>query len=330
VGSASPSHEPTRRRILTARVLRGVAELLIVTVIAGFIQHEAWPAMVHGFKDATVAVGLSAPLPAASSAVGALEGDVIKGPGGQCVDVAGNDTGSNGAFVDLWNCQASAIDQHWTPDPDGALTTLGRCLDIDGNGTAPGTKVELWDCDDLGGQVWERQPGGSFFNPQSGLCLDAPGDDAANGTQLQIWPCTGGAAETFSPGGNLTLTGTIQGPGAQCIGIAGDGPAVLGAHVGLQNCEAKALSENWYHSASGSLETVGLCLDIDADSTVPGAKVELWGCDGAGGQVWEQQPGGFLLNPQSGLCLDAPGSAEGTQLQIGACNGGRAERFPLS
>jgi hypothetical protein len=51
-----------------------------------------------------------------------------------------------------------------------------------------------------------------------------------------------------------------------------------------------------------------------------------------GGQVWQQQSDGSLLNPQSGLCLEAPGgnTANGTQLQIDTCNGSPAQKFALS
>ncbi|MFC8721093.1 arabinofuranosidase catalytic domain-containing protein, partial [Kitasatospora sp. NPDC057198] len=37
----------------------------------------------------------------------------VTGPGGQCVDVAADDSGSNGTAVQLWNCQTYAEDQHW-------------------------------------------------------------------------------------------------------------------------------------------------------------------------------------------------------------------------
>ena len=30
----------------------------------------------------------------------------ITGPGGKCVDIAGDDTGGNGTAVQLWDCQA--------------------------------------------------------------------------------------------------------------------------------------------------------------------------------------------------------------------------------
>ncbi|MYS14020.1 arabinofuranosidase catalytic domain-containing protein, partial [Streptomyces sp. SID4982] len=108
----------------------------------------------------------------------------ITGPGGKCVDVAADDTGVNGAAVQLWDCQTYAEDQHWTHNPDTSLGTISRCLDINGNGTANGTEVELWDCNGAGGQKWVQQADGSLRNPQSGRCLDAPNGTTANGTRL--------------------------------------------------------------------------------------------------------------------------------------------------
>ncbi|MFF4185155.1 arabinofuranosidase catalytic domain-containing protein [Streptomyces sp. NPDC001691] len=119
------------------------------------------------------------------------------GPGGTCVDVAGDDTGVNGTAVQLWDCQKYAEDQHWAHLADGTLRTLGRCLDVNGNGTAGGTKVELWDCNGVGGQKWVIQANGSLLNPQSGRCLDSPSGATANGTRLQIWDCNGSPAQKF-------------------------------------------------------------------------------------------------------------------------------------
>ncbi|MGW3634613.1 arabinofuranosidase catalytic domain-containing protein, partial [Streptomyces sp. NPDC005122] len=111
----------------------------------------------------------------------------VTGPGSQCVDVAADDTGVNGTGVQLWNCQSYAEDQHWTHNANGSLGTIGRCLDIIGNGTANGTQVELWDCNGVGGQKWVQRADGSLFNPQSGRCLDSPDGATANGTRLRIW-----------------------------------------------------------------------------------------------------------------------------------------------
>jgi hypothetical protein len=71
-------------------------------------------------------------------------------------------------------------------------------LDINGDGTATGTPVELWDCNGVGGQKWVQQSDGSLLNPQSGLCLDDPSGNTANGTRLQIWTCNGSGAQKFA------------------------------------------------------------------------------------------------------------------------------------
>ena len=255
-------------------------------------------------------------------------GGTVTLPGGQCVDVIGDDSGGDLSVVDLWSCQSNAIDQHWTHNSDDSLETLGRCLDIDGDGTAVGTKVELWDCNGVGGQKWIQQSNGSLLNPQSGLCLDDPSANTANGTQLQIYTCNGTTAQDFSVNGG----GTIDGPGTQCVDVAGDDTGGDYAVVQLWNCQPYAVDQHWYHNTNGSLETLGRCLDIDGDGTAVGTKVELWDCNGVGGQVWQHQSNGSLLNPQSGLCLDDPSddTANGTQLQIYTCNGTAAQQFALS
>ncbi|MEV0274683.1 glycoside hydrolase family 16 protein, partial [Hamadaea sp. NPDC050747] len=47
----------------------------------------------------------------------------VSGPGGKCVDVIGDDNGGAGTAVDLWDCQAAAVDQHWRHNADLSLST---------------------------------------------------------------------------------------------------------------------------------------------------------------------------------------------------------------
>lgn len=99
-------------------------------------------------------------------------GAAIAAPGGTCVDVAADDSGIDLAPVQLWGCQSFAADQRWTHNSDLSLSTLGRCLDIAGSGTAAGTLVELFDCNGVGGQKWVQQADGSLqpaIRPLPGL-----------------------------------------------------------------------------------------------------------------------------------------------------------------
>jgi hypothetical protein len=252
----------------------------------------------------------------------------VTGPGGKCVDVAADDTGVNLAAVQLWDCQTYASDQHWTHYADNSLRTLGRCLDINGNGTANGTQVELWDCNGVGGQKWIQQADGSLRNPQSGRCLDSPSGNTANGTRLQIYDCNGSAAQKFAVNGG----GPAVGPASKCVDVAADDTGGNGTAVQLWDCQSYAIDQHWVRQSNGALRTLGRCLDINGNGTANGTQVELWDCNGVGGQVWQQQADGSLLNPQSGRCLDSPNgnTASGTRLQIYDCNGSGAQKFALS
>ncbi|RPE27674.1 arabinofuranosidase catalytic domain-containing protein [Kitasatospora cineracea] len=251
----------------------------------------------------------------------------VTGPGGQCVDVAADDTGANGAAAQLWNCQSYAEDQHWTHNVDGSLTTLGRCLDATGNGTANGTPLQLWDCNGGGAQKWTQQADGSLLNPQSGRCLDDPSGNTANGTHLQLWDCNGSAAQKFTVNGG----GPVAAPGGQCVDVAADDTGANGSAVQLWNCQSYAVDQHWTHAADTSLHTLGRCLDATGNGTANGTPLQLWDCNGGGAQKWTQQADGSLLNPQSGRCLDDPNgnTANGTRLQLWDCNGSAAQKFAL-
>jgi len=77
----------------------------------------------------------------------------------------------------------------------------GRCLDVNGAGTANGTQMITWDCHSNANQQFT-------LNGQAlqvtGKCVEAPAN-AGSGTQARIWDCSGAANQKW----NLTTTGTI-------------------------------------------------------------------------------------------------------------------------
>jgi hypothetical protein len=262
-------------------------------------------------------------------------GSQIVAPGGKCVDVAGDDTGGNLAVVQLYDCQALAADQHWSGSAygTGTLGTLGRCLDADGNGTANGTKLELYDCDGAGGQQWIVQGDGSIKNPQSGRCLDDPSGNTANQTALQLYDCNGATAQKF------TVAVPILANGGKCVDVAGDDLQQNGQQVQLYDCltietaAPVAADQQWtVNQADHTIRTLGRCLDADGNATANGTHVELYQCNGVGGQQWIPQANGSILNPQSGRCLDDPSgnTANQTALQLYDCNGNQAQVFHIN
>ncbi len=63
-------------------------------------------------------------------------------------------------------------------------------MNIVGNGTANGSKLQLWSCNGGANELWEITGGvGELYNPASGKCIDDPFNSEKNGTQLDIWAC---------------------------------------------------------------------------------------------------------------------------------------------
>jgi hypothetical protein len=64
---------------------------------------------------------------------------------------------SRGTAPALWTCNGAA-NQAWTETAASQLTVFGgKCLDINGNGTANGAIVHLWDCHRGPNQVWSAR-----------------------------------------------------------------------------------------------------------------------------------------------------------------------------
>ncbi|MBB5872547.1 glucose/arabinose dehydrogenase [Allocatelliglobosispora scoriae] len=69
---------------------------------------------------------------------------------------------------------------------------LGKCLDVSAGATTDNAKVQLWTCNGSGAQNWTAGANNSLINPQSGKCLDVSGSATADGTQIVIYTCSGG------------------------------------------------------------------------------------------------------------------------------------------
>ncbi|MEU4215775.1 PQQ-dependent sugar dehydrogenase [Actinoplanes sp. NPDC026623] len=76
--------------------------------------------------------------------------------------------------------------------------SLGKCMGVAGGATADGGLVQLSTCNGSGAQDWTAGSDGSLVNRTSGKCLDANGGSSANGTQLIIWTCHGGTNQRWT------------------------------------------------------------------------------------------------------------------------------------
>ena len=252
------------------------------------------------------------------------------GVAAMCVDDAG-DGSAPGTAVQLTTCQNDA-EQNWVVEPDGTIQINGLCLDTQGGGTAPGTLVVLGTCNGSGTQSWSQGAGSSLVNQASGLCLDDPGASTNNNTQLQIAACDASIEQAWplpaapAPPRRRRRLGVPDRGAAQrrrpvpghCRGAAGGSKVVLQACVGSK-------PQQWTMAADGTFQNSGLCLDTAGGGTVPGTLTVLSTCNGSGTQVWTPGPKAAWSTRPRGCAWTTPASntANGTQLQIYACNGGR-------
>lgn len=108
----------------------------------------------------------------------------------------------------------------------------GKCLDVDNGGTADGTKIQVWTCNDTGAQKW-TVPGDGTVRALD-KCLDLDNSGTADGTKVQLWKCNGTAAQTWQPHAD----GTVRNPqSGKCLDASG-GTWNDGTPVHLWTCHS--------------------------------------------------------------------------------------------
>jgi hypothetical protein len=120
------------------------------------------------------------------------------------------------------------------------LTTSGKCIDINGAGTADGTNIQQWTCNGTAAQAFrvEDLGGGSarLVNPSSGKCMDVSGNGTADGTNIQLWTCNGTGAQSFrivdGANGNVTIRNTNSN---KCVDVNRSG-TTDGTNIHLWTC----------------------------------------------------------------------------------------------
>ena len=115
----------------------------------------------------------------------------------------------------MYTCNGTNAQQWTVVEAGSTLQALGKCMDINGGGTADGTTVDLYTCNNTGAQVFIPQSNGELYNPQSNKCLDDTGY-GGSGTQLQIWDCADTSNQQWTclnPAGNSAPVPAQRGNG---------------------------------------------------------------------------------------------------------------------
>ncbi|WP_410614382.1 RICIN domain-containing protein [Amycolatopsis sp. lyj-109] len=123
----------------------------------------------------------------------------------------------------------------------GTITSVsaGRCVDVNGAGTANGTAVQLWDCNSGGNQQWNRTAG-KQITVYGNKCMDAQGGGTSAGTPVVIWDCSGGGGQQWNVNSNGTITGVQSG---LCLDAYGAG-TTNGTKIVLWTCHG-GTNQQW-------------------------------------------------------------------------------------
>ncbi len=120
----------------------------------------------------------------------------------------------------------------------------GRCLDAYDNETAPGTKIEIWDCGGGANQGVTPTAAGELRLYGGTQCLDAYNNQTSAGTAVELYGCNGGANQQWRINPDGTVTGVQSG---LCLDVTGGDQAsgnVNGTPLELWNCNGGA-NQQW-------------------------------------------------------------------------------------
>jgi len=131
--------------------------------------------------------------------------------------------------------------------PVGSSTPAGEivagddtaeCVDVNGGSSTPGTKVQMWDCNNNpSSQQWTLESNGTIGI--NGQCLDITGANYSDGTLIEEWTCTGGANQQW-----IAVNGEIVNPASgKCL----DDPAfntTEGTQLDLWTCNGGS-NQQW-------------------------------------------------------------------------------------
>ncbi|MCD0442988.1 family 16 glycosylhydrolase [Glycomyces sp. A-F 0318] len=124
----------------------------------------------------------------------------------------------------------------------GAITGLaGKCLDVEGSGTANGTPVQLYHCNGTAAQQWTFASDGSLR--ALGKCLDVANGGTADGTPVRLWNCNGSGAQKWVLSGANDL---VNPQANKCLDVPWANSAD-GTNLQIVTCSGNP-AQKWFRS----------------------------------------------------------------------------------
>jgi hypothetical protein len=289
---------------------------------------------------------------------------VVNQSSGLCATAAGGSTANGTAVVQqactsaasqLWKFVPTSVSGYYDVVNDNAQAEDETWNITGGDGaTAPGDTLQMWNYGGTGNTnaLFSAKLGSSgsytFVADNSGLCLDAPSN--TSGVQLVQSTCNSTSAQAFSlvpnSGINSSSWFEVVNEGSGLCASAAGGSTANGTAVQQLACTG-ATSQLWQFaptSVSGTYEVVNENAESEGESwnitggvgaTAPGDTLQIWNYGGTGNTnalfSANLQYSGYytFAADNSGLCLDAPSTSSGVQLEQYGCNGTPSQAFSL-
>ncbi|KAF7296088.1 putative carbohydrate-binding module family 13 protein [Mycena kentingensis (nom. inval.)] len=230
--------------------------------------------------------------------------------GDKCLDVVDGST-ANGAKLQIWTCADNNSNQLWiTPGSSDAAepgsfqlmwANKGKCVDLTGGDFAPGTQLQVWDCDAAKtnkNQLWtaalETVPSTVQFalNANPSLCIAA--SHVTDLAPVVVTNCIdGSAAQTFTLegfGGNTDGLFKVFNS-TMCLMPLSSTPSA-GTQLVISTCPTSVVGapevKQW-EIRQPFIRNKGfnLCVDLKDSKQTAGGPLQLWSCvDQSANQAW--------------------------------------------
>jgi hypothetical protein len=257
-----------------------------------------------------------------------------------CVTAQNADTANNTPVV-MSSCSAAPEQEWYYVDGQfegiGTANGVATCLDVKGNGTTPGTLVDLFQCNGQQNQQWKID-NGEIVGKQSGLCLDSSGGPTVSGaTQLIIDTCSGLASQDWIV---RQMQFDLNAPAPHtCIAVEGANSANATPVISY-SCSGGP--GQIFEFGTNEIQVIGIGTSkcLTPIGAVAGSLVEIYPCAGKPIQEWVIETGedigisgstvNQIVNYATGLCLDAsggPSTGGGTQFVTNTCTAATSQNW---
>lgn len=124
-----------------------------------------------------------------------------------------------------------------------------KCLDVNANNNADGTKIHQWTCNGTGAQSFQVEDLGNqryrIVKSGTNKCVDVAGAGTSNGTAVQLWTCNGTGAQIFRIEDRGDGTNRLRNTNSdKCVDVASSSSAD-GATIRIWSCSSSSDAQRW-------------------------------------------------------------------------------------